>query len=477
MATSRPNVLFVLTDQERYDLTAPDGPPVETLAFDRLSSEGVRFERAYTPISICTSARASMLTGLYPHNHGMLNNCHEEDAVRSTLPTDLPTFSERLADAGYDCSYTGKWHVGHDRTPEDFGFSYLGGSDRHHDDIDDAFRAYRRERETPIEDVTLEDAIYTGGQDGTLVAGTTPVDVADTRAHFLAERTLEMLDRHTESNAPFFHRIDFYGPHHPYVVPEPYASQYDPDAIEPWDSYAETFDGKPAVHEQYTQYRGVADFGWETWAEVAAKYWGFQSLIDAQVGRILEGLDDRGLAGETIVVHASDHGDFVGNHRQFNKGPLMYEDTYRVPLQVRWPGVVDAGTTRTEPVSLVDLAPTFLELCDVPVPDGLDGHSLRPLLEGQVPLEWRDAVAAEYHGDEFGLYSQRMIRTERYKFVYNGPDTNELYDLESDPAELRNLIDHPEYENARRKLARRLVRWMHETDDPNRTWVPGTLDG
>ncbi|MHC3439157.1 sulfatase-like hydrolase/transferase [Natrialbaceae archaeon A-gly3] len=473
MADSRPNVLLVLTDQERYDCTAPDGPPVETPALDRLSKEGVRFEQAYTPISICTSARASLLTGLYPHNHGMLNNCHEDDAIQANLPEDLPTFSEALAKAGYELTYTGKWHVGRDQVPGDFGFSYLGGSDKHHDDIDAEFRRYREELDVPV-DVSLEEAIYTAGENGTLVAATTPVPLEATRAYFLAERTLEALDRHADTN-PFFHRTDFLGPHHPYVVPEPYASMYDPEEIDPPESYAETFAGKPAVHEQYVAYRGVDDFDWETWAEIIAKYWGFVTMIDDQIDRILEGLEERGLAEETMVVHASDHGDFVGNHRQFNKGPLMYEDTYHIPLQVRWPDVVPPGTVRDEPVSLVDLAPTFLEVGDASIREEIDGRSLRPLLEGESSADWPEAVFAEYHGDEFGLYSQRMVRTAQYKLVYNGPDRNELYDLEADPAELQNLIDHPAYADVRDELIDLLTAWMDETDDPNSTWVPRTL--
>ncbi|APW97580.1 sulfatase [Halobiforma lacisalsi AJ5] len=484
---TRPNVLLVLTDQERYDLSAPDGPPAETEAIDRLSSEGLRFERAFTPISICSSARASLLTGQFPHGHGMLNNCHEDDAIRPNLPADIPTFSELLDANGYDCTYTGKWHVGRDQTPETFGFSYLGGSDVHHDDIDDAFREYRRERGTPVGEVDLEEELYTGedprdGSEGTFVAATTPVDVEETRAWFLAERTIEALESHADGDGdpgPFFHRADFYGPHHPYVVPEPYASMYDPDEVELPDSYAETFDGKPQVHENYLHYRGVAGFDRELWAEAIAKYWGFVTLIDDQLGRVLEALDEYGLADGTVVVHASDHGDFAGGHRQFNKGPLMYDDTYRIPLQIRWPGEIDPGSVRAAPVLLHDLAPTFLELAGVSVPGAFDARSLVPLLEngGTVPDDvWPDSVFAQYHGDEFGLYSQRMVRTDRYKYVYNGPDVDELYELEADPAELQNLIDHPDYADVRASMRERLVEWMDRTDDPNRGWVPDALD-
>ncbi|MXV64602.1 sulfatase-like hydrolase/transferase [Natronorubrum sp. JWXQ-INN-674] len=491
-ADTRPNVLFVLTDQERYDCSAPDGPPVETETMDRLSSEGMRFSQACTPISICTSARASLMTGRYPHGHGMLNNSHEADAIRPNLPPELPTFSELLAESGYDCSYTGKWHVGRDQTPEEFGFSYLGGSDTHHDDIDDAFREHREEQGVPPDEVELEGELYTGDDprdtsSGTFVAAKTPVDVEETRAWFLAERTIEAIEDHADGDGggpdggePFFHRADFYGPHHPYVVPEPYASMYDPAGIEPPESYAETYEGKPQVHENYLHYRGADGFDWNHWAEAVAKYWGFVTMIDDQLERILKALEARGLADETVVVHAADHGDFVGGHRQFNKGPLMYDDTYRIPLQVRWPGVTEPGSVCDAPVHLHDLAPTFLEMGGVSVPDAFDSRSLVPLLESggdpsAVPADWPGSTFAQYHGDEFGLYSQRMVRTDRYKYVYNGPDVDEVYDLKRDPAELQNLIDHPEYADVRREMRERLIEWMERTDDPNQGWVPDVL--
>ncbi|WP_122090621.1 sulfatase-like hydrolase/transferase [Halalkalicoccus subterraneus] len=466
---SRPNVLFFLTDQERYDLTAPDSP-VETPNIDRLHEEGMAFERAYTPISICSAARASLLTGLYPHNHGMLNNCHEADAIQPNLPPDLPTFGELLAEAGYTNRYVGKWHVGRDQGPEEFGFEYRGGADRHHDTaIAGDFTDYREELGVDVSEEDLDDRIYTGGEHPTLVAATDPVPVEATRAYYIAQQAIERL--HDGLEDPFFLRVDLYGPHHPYVVPEPYASMYDPAEIERPASYAETFDGKPAAHEQYLHYRGADALDWETWSEAIAKYWGFMTLLDDQIGRVLdaaEGVED------LCTIHASDHGDFTGNHRQFNKGPLMYEETYHIPLQVRWPGEVEAESTCEAFVSLHDLMPTFLDLADVEIPD-VDGRSIRPLLAGERPDDWREAHFAQYHGDEFGLYSQRMLRSDRYKYVHNGPDRNELYDIEADPHELQNLVDHPEYGGIRMDLESRLLERMRETDDPLARWTGSVL--
>jgi len=471
----RPNVLLLLTDQERFDVLAETGPAVETPALDDLCGDGTQFDRAYTPISICSSARASMLTGRYPHNHGMLNNCHEADAIRPNLPPEIPTVGERLREAGYENTYLGKWHVGRDQGPSDFGFDYLGGSDVHHDaGLESGFREYQRELGVDPDADHLSEAVYTAGdRSPTLVAGTTDLPVEATRAYFLAERTVDRLRTVDDSTAPFFHRTDFLGPHHPYVVPEPYASMYDPDDLASWPSASETYAGKPRVQEQYLTYRGVEGFDRDRWAEVLAKYLGFVTLIDEQIGRILDAVDEAGLAGSTVVIHASDHGDFVGSHRQFNKGPLMYDDTYRIPFVVRGPDV-PAGEIRDEFVSLVDLLPTFLDLADLDVPDGVDGRSLRPVLAGEAE-DWRTSAFAEYHGDEFGLYSQRMVRTEEFKFVFNAPDVNELYDLRADPHELANLADHPDYRSERERLVERLLDWMDRTGDPLYEWTADHL--
>ena len=475
---TRPNVLLVLTDQERHDMVGPDGIPVETAAIDDLAADGVSFRNAFTPISICSSARASLLTGRYPHNHGIVNNVHEPDAVRTDLPASLPTFGSALDEAGYSNAYVGKWHVGRTQTPADFGFDYVGGSDDHHDEhLRSGLDSHQRDHGVDPETVEVRDPIYATFPDGReVLGGTLPIPPAATRSAYNAELTIQRLETLAEGDAPFFHRVDFQGPHHPYLVPEPYASMYDPEDIGAWPSYAETFDGKPAVQASYRRYRGVEDLTWDDWARLRALYMGFMHLIDDQIGRILEALADLGVAEDTLVVHASDHGDFAGGHRQWNKGPLMYDDTYRIPLVVRGPGVAGAGRVCTDLVSLMDLMPTFLELADVSVPPDIDARSLWPALRDE-DTDAREAVFGEYHGDEMGLYSQRMVRTDRYKYVFNAPDGDELYDLAADPHELQNLVDHPDYRDVRAGLRDRLSDWMRETDDPIAQFTTRHLGG
>jgi arylsulfatase A-like enzyme len=445
----QPNVLLVVTDQERYDLTAPDGPDVATPATDRLSREGLRCERAYTPTAICSPARVSMLTGLYPHNHGVLSN-PTRDAIRTALP-DCPTMGERARAAGYETDYVGKWHV-EGSEPADAGFEKLTGW-AHSDDqlLDTAdHREFVRERGHDPDAVTTE-------------GGVTDLPAEATQTGYLAERAIERLAEHAGGESPFLMRLDFPGPHGPYVAPQEYVDQYDPDDIDPWPSFAETFDGKPRVHEHHPEYYGAEDRSWSEWAETATRYFAFEHLIEDQFARVLDALDEFGLGEDTVVVRTADHGEFVGHHRQGNKGPLMYEDIYHVPMVVRWPGVAEAGATTDAFVELQDLMPTVCDLAGTDIPE-TDGRSLRPVFAGE-QAEWRDAAFAEYHGEPETLYTQRMVRTDRHKFVFNGPDRNELYDLETDPHELTNLVDHPEYQDVRQDLAERLGDWMERTDD------------
>lgn len=471
MTHSQPNILLILSDQERYAVSAPDGPAVQTPNMDRLRKEGMYFEKAYTPISICSSARGSLLSGQYPHNHGMLNNCHEKDAIQKNFPTNIPTFGNLLKEDGYTNTYVGKWHVGQDQQPSDFGFEYFGGDDGGLFD-DSSFHRYQKEQGVNLSDIELEDQIRTSN--GDLIAAKASLPKEATRTYYLTERTIELLKEKTPQETPFFHRTDFIGPHPPYVIPEPYASMYDPDKILQWGSHSQDYKNKPAAYEKYLLYRGVDHLTWKEWSEAVAKYFGFVTFIDDQIGRILETLDELDIRN-TAVIHTADHGDFTGGHRQFNKGPLMYEETYHIPLIARWPTAIEPGTVCEEFVQLLDLMPTFLDMADISIPQTVDGRSLVPLFRETLPEEWPEAAFAEYHGDEFGLYSQRMIRTKKYKFIYNSPDINEFYDLEEDPHELRNLIDSPNYQDQKEMLMEKMASWMKRTDDTMATYAEHIL--
>jgi arylsulfatase A-like enzyme len=239
-------------------------------------------------------------------------------------------------------------------------------------------------------------------------------------------------------------------------------------------SLAETFAGKPAVHKNYSQYWGFDTYPWSVWQRIVAAYWGYVTLIDAQIGRILAKVDALSLADSTVVCFAADHGGFVGNHRLADKGPMMYDDIYHIPLIIRWPGVTPVRSTCSALVTLMDLMPTFLEIAGLSGSETLDARSLVPLLKGPA-ADWPEAVFAEFHGHHFP-YPQRMIRTKDYKLVVNPPDFNELYDLKADPYELNNVCDHPAYAEVQHDLMSRLYSHLVKAGDNFHHWLPAMFD-
>jgi arylsulfatase A-like enzyme len=260
-----------------------------------------------------------------------------------------------------------------------------------------------------------------------------------------------------EKEHPFFIRLDFHGPHPPMVIPEPYASMYAPASIPPHPNFDDPLKGKPAVQGIKRKHWGTELMGWEDWQPLVARYYGEVSLIDDQVARVLEKLERIGEHDNTIVIYLSDHGDTMGAHRIWNKDYTMYDEIYRVPFIVRWPGVIQPESRCDTYVHhCLDLAPTLLEIAGVEPPDDLDGKTLVPLLTGQTQDRPREAFC-EFHGCHMGLYTTRMLQTDRYKYIFHTNDIDELYDHENDPFELRNVVNNPSYASDLRELKHRMV--------------------
>lgn len=488
------NILMIMTDQHRVDTLGCYGAVgVQTPVLDALAQSGTRFDRFYTPTAICTPARASLLTGRYPFRHGLLSNYEWNSGALEELPDGLPAFSRTLREAGYNVGHVGKWHVGRVRGPEFYGFDGMHIPGPLNVVDHPAYVSWLEEHGYPPFHVT--DAVHgllPDGSQGHLLAARLQQPAEATFEAFLTDLAIADLRRYAAdrqaTGQPFYLNCHYFGPHLPYLIPDSYFDRCDPASITLPESFTETFDGKPEVQRRYSQYWGADSLNADQWRKLIAVYHGYVMMIDEQIGRLVAVLDELGLAESTAVMFTADHGEFTGAHRLNDKGPAMYEDIYRIPALLHVPGRQAAVDRHF--CSLMDVYPTVLELAGLdPDPDA-DGRSLLPLLgprstgdpansaaaadgskdptpEGE---PWRDALIAEFHGHHFP-YPQRMIRTDRYKLVINPESVNELYDLDIDPSELRNVHEVPTYAAVRQELTRKLFRELRKRDDRFFQWM------
>lgn len=438
--TSQPNVLLIVSDQHRYDcLGHTSGYPLATPRLDALAQEGMRFRFAFTPVPLCTPARQALLTGRRPETHGGLWN-YDIGPTDSGLARNEYTWTKALNRAGYRSRYFGKWHVSEQNDPTAFGYDeYL------------PLEAYETFRQARYPDVKY--------QNGWL-GETDPIPLEDSRTHWFAERASAAITELATGGAPWHVRVDFVEPHLPSRPAKPFADLYPPESIPPWGGFADQFLNKPYIQQQQLMNWRVEDYGWADWAPTVSRYFGLISQLDDAIGRLLDTLEATGAARDTLVIYTSDHGDMCGSHRMMDKHYVMYDDVVRVPLIVRWPGVTEPGAVREELVySALDLAPTLTEVSGADPSPLFTGRSLIPLLPRPGdPADERQEIVSTYNGHQFGLYTQRMLRTRRWKYIWNATDVDELYDLDTDPHELVNRIEDMSASTALQELREQLYR-------------------
>jgi arylsulfatase A-like enzyme len=477
--TTARNVLAILTDQHRADtLGAYGNPTVRTEHLDALAASGTRFDRWYTPTAICTPARASVLTGAAPFRHKLLANYERNVGYQEDLPERSFTFSQALRGAGYNCGLIGKWHAGTHKLRDHYGFDGAELEGWHNDVDHPDYLAFLEERGLPGYEISdqMRGTLPNGGP-GNLLAARLHQPVEATFEYYLAERTIELLRRYAEdlrsSDTPFYLALHFFGPHLPYTVPTEYFDMYDPEQIELPASVQETFSDKPPVQANYSAHWTFDTMSEADSRKLIAVYWGYVTLIDEQIGRVLAAAEELGLMDSTAVLFSSDHGEFTGSHRLHDKGPAMYEDIYRTAGIVRVPGA-PAGQVRQEFVSLLDTTATVLDWCGLDPAPAVDSRSLLPLVNGE-QVDWDPAIVCEFHGHHFP-HPQRMLRTDRYKLVINPDSVNELYDLETDPHELHNRYSHPEMVAVRAELSADLYRRLRDRGDNFYHWMTSMYD-
>ncbi len=440
------NILLIHSDQHRFDCVGVHGHPViKTPVLDQLARDGADFTHAFTPSPICTPARASLLTGRWPTQHGVVSIPKTE--IYRCVREDERLFWQELSDAGYQQALFGKWHNETPRDPSSYGVRYLPESDY------TAWRAGQGLAPQPNSNG------WFGEVDPHIL----------TEQHRLAWEAREVsacMESFAASKAPWMIRWDPSEPHLPNVIPAAIADMYPPETIPPWPSFADTLRDKPFIQSQQRRTWGVADWTWKEWSLVVSRYLAEITLMDEQIGKVLATLDRLGLRDSTLVIYTTDHGDYCGGHGQMDKHFNMYDDVVRVPLIMRWPGMIPAGVRRDDFVSHeIDLARTVVTVATNTCPDSFQGVDLVPVAKGEQGTGRRD-VFAQFQGAQFGLYSQRMLRDSRWKYVWNLTDVDELYDLEADPGELTNLASHPDYGNELSRLRRQLTAWLESISDP-----------
>lgn len=489
----RPNILFLWCDQLNASVLEPYGGPVPTPNLTRLAKSGVVFENATCPTPFCSPSRASVETGRYPHAHGIVHNVSRRDypaipapSTEEGLKADEPTLGKCLHDAGYATHHYGKWHLLDDDLPYYPDMYTEHGA--YAEEMRDTFASVRERPESewmdwygwsmPVEVApetqravaALGDRWDGHGHRGFITKmGRLLMRPADTFDARVADRVADRLGNLGDD--PFFVVGSLNYPHDPNVVPSPYYEMFDPAGI----GLPENVGFLESRFGNEWSRRVVADLGEPGLREFLRLYYAATVLVDDQIGRILDALEATGRAEDTIVVFTADHGDMAGGHGMVWKSTTsFYDEVMRVPMIVRYPGVVASGRCDIA-AGLTDVMPTLLDFAGASVPEGVQGHSLAPTLRGDEP----EASAPKYSFCErVGPHPNRRrivapdvrasfaARGDGWKYVRHADGEEFLYDLTSDPGETRNQADVglPTHEAMRGALDG----WLRDTGYPGR---------
>lgn len=439
---SQPNILWLCTDQQRFDTIRSLGNElIRTPHIDQLVDEGVAFTQAYCQSPVCSPSRASFLTGRYART----TRCRQNG---QTIPDDEVLVSKMFADAGYRCGLAGKLHLascseGKVEQRIDDGYHDFRWS--HHPQPDwpeNAYAQWLHARGKKWED------LYSGPDNGFVKIGV-PTEYHQTT--WCAEMTMDFIRGNAQR--PWFFSFNCFDPHHAFDPPAEYLSKYDPADMPLPKRHDKEPLTKPTFQQLDSEWAHNSPGEFHSGAmtnddrrQVTAAYYAMCELIDDQVGRIMQCLEETGQRENTIVIFMSDHGEMLGDHGIYFKGPHFYDEAVRVPLVISWPEKFRSGLKVDGLTELVDLVPTLLEAANLDIPERVQGVSLLPHLTGEAdPHSHKNQVYCEYynswtHQDAYGT----MLRSETEKIVvYHGTNQGELYDLEIDPDEFVNLWDDP----------------------------------
>jgi N-acetylglucosamine-6-sulfatase len=442
----RPNVIFIMADDQRYDMLSTNGNPhVNTPHLDRLAAEGCNFKNAFTVSGVCSPSRAVFFSGKYAHQCGapqIIWNNH-------TFRMNETPFPALLHEKGYYTAHIGKWHLGEGHIQKegyDFwaGFEWLGSFFNTTVHVNGKMEQHE-------------------GYSDDILAG------------MAADKIKDM----ATLSQPFCLFVGLKAPHLPFSYPERYHAYLDEVNIPEPGSIDEDYDlsGRaPIMKTNIIRVRtfqgGIPMFG--SWDQYIKSYYRSSQALDDAVGTILAAIDEAGIADETLVIYSSDQGYTLGEHGMTEKH-YGYEQVMRIPMIIRYPDLIQAGITPGEIALNMDVAPTILDLCGVERPPGMSGKSWRPILEraGAKEIDWRSDFLFEYWDYRPTLPSQLAVRSDRYKLItYQDFPEQELYDLGKDPEENHNVIQQPEYSEVKLDMQKRLQRLIRETGWSQRRFLP-----
>jgi arylsulfatase A-like enzyme len=477
----QPNILLIITDHQAFcHHNRPGEFEYVWPRFRQFCTEGAAFDRAYSVCPICTPARSSIVTGVYPSRHGLVWNT--DGRTRRDFDSGQQLYSHYLAQAGYRNAYVGKWHCGHARLPVDYGIEGWTLPDYGRIYMSDAYREYAGKRGLGKARARIEHNLNHpewAGQTLTLVHESpwhfmngSGVLQGPPEAHeeqFVAHLAVGKLRELTQGSQPWSLVASFWGPHQPYFPTEPFASLIDPASIPEYPSFGDDLSGRPVRHYMHRDFHHVGAKAWQDWSiwqQILARAYGQGLQTDAAVGQILDALFECGAAENTMVIWCSDHGDALASHGGlWDKASTFTEEVARIPLAVRWPVRFAGERSSDRLVSNMDVTATMLAAAGVAVPTTMDSRSLLPLCEGNVDADWADELICEHNGHGGEDILQRIVIYDRFKYVAALYDGDELYDLAEDPYELHNLSDVPEYRETRTDLRRRIVAHIEGTND------------
>ena len=469
-ADSRPNILFIMSDDHAAHAISAYGSKInQTPNIDRLAKEGLRFNNCFAVNSICSPSRATILTGKYSHINGV--------TVFNRFDGSQWTVAKALQSAGYHTGMIGKWHLQSDPTGFDY-WNILVGQGLYHDPV-----------------------FIEMGERKKLTGYATDI---------IADRSIEFL-KNRPKDKPFFLMCHHKAPHRPWEPDAKHAHMFDDVAIPEPDTFNDDYASRSDAAKEATMridrdltrndlkltppagLKGTNLISWKGGADteleivekgktnklsgVALKKWKYQrymkdylacvASVDDNVGRVLDYLDQTGLATNTIVIYTSDQGFFLGDHNWFDKR-FMYEESIRMPFLVRYPPAIKAGTVNDSMILNVDFAPTFLEFAGLPLPAALQGRSIKSILSGKTPDDWRKSWYYRYYHypADHRVQPHYGVRTERYKLIYyNRINQWELFDLKNDPQELKNIYSAPQSEEVVAELKSEMNRLRKDVDD------------